>query len=59
MEDVVERAMALIREAATHPDPEAAMRALERHAAPEDRHCFAMLWEGLALALDDLPKDRT
>lgn len=59
MEDVVERAMALIREAATHPDPEGAMRALERQAAPEDRPRFALLWEGLALVLNDLPRDRT
>lgn len=52
MDDILDRAMHLIRTARSHPDPERAMRALERQARPEDRHCFAMLWEGLALVLN-------
>lgn len=52
MSDVFERARDLIRDAANHPDPEAAMAALEAEANPEDRHMFPLLWEGLALMLN-------
>lgn len=52
MSDLFERARDLIRDAASHPDPEAAMAALEAEASAEDRHMFPLLWEGLVLALN-------
>jgi hypothetical protein len=53
--DLFERACALIREAASHPDPEGALAALEAEAGADDRPMFPMLWEGLVLALNDAP----
>lgn len=52
MSDVFDRARALINQAASHPDPEAAMEAIEAEASPEDQHMFPLLWEGLTLALN-------
>lgn len=46
-----DRAGALIASAAEHPDPEAAMEALEREADPADRVMFDGLWEALARRL--------
>lgn len=57
MADIFERAQALIAEAATHPDPEAAMEALEAEATPDEVHMFPMLWEALVLKMNELPVD--
>ncbi|QYK42858.1 MAG: hypothetical protein KF887_07080 [Paracoccaceae bacterium] len=57
MTDIFDRARQLIDAAATHPDPEAAMRALEREASVEDRAMFPALWEALVLKLNELPPE--
>ncbi|MCU0898960.1 MAG: hypothetical protein MUC82_00530 [Cypionkella sp.] len=57
MTDLFDRARTLINEAASHPDPEAAMEALEAEAIPQDRHMFPLLWEGLTLALNGAPPE--
>lgn len=57
MSDVFDRARALITQATSHPDPEAAMEALEAEAAPDDRQMFPLLWEGLTLALNGGPPE--
>ena len=49
--DVLTEAEAVIATATERADPEADLRALERRAAPEDRPCFALLWEALIHAL--------
>ncbi|MCU0732002.1 MAG: hypothetical protein MUE84_10505 [Hyphomonas sp.] len=55
MPDLFERAQALIEASATHPDPEAAMEALEREAGPDEAHMFPALWEALVLKLNEAP----
>lgn len=55
--DILEQAIALIDNAASHPDPEKAMLRLERKASPEERPMFAGLWEALVLKLNEAPLD--
>lgn len=57
MTDIFAQAKAIIDQAATHPDPEAAMEALERMAGPEDLAMFAGLWEALVLKMNEEPVD--
>lgn len=57
MTDILERARAIINEAATHPDPEGAMQALEREAKGEDKVMFPALWEALVLKLNEAPAE--
>lgn len=40
MSDTFERARDLMSKAKTHPDPEGAMRAIERQALPKEPHIF-------------------
>jgi hypothetical protein len=51
MTDPIDAAFALIENPASVPDPEAELDRLRALAAPEDRYQFAMLAEGLALAM--------
>jgi len=55
--DILDRATAIINSAATHPDPEGAMEALEAEAEGEDLVMFTGLWEALALKLNDVAED--
>jgi hypothetical protein len=52
MTDILDQARAIINAPQNYEDPEAALAALEKAAAPEDRFMFPMLWEGLATALE-------
>jgi hypothetical protein len=54
--DTFEAARAIIDSALDHPDPEGAMERLEAEAPEDERFMFVMLWEGLALALNDKPR---
>jgi hypothetical protein len=46
----------IINSALGHPDPEGALERLEAEAPEDEKFMFVMLWEGLALALNDKPR---
>jgi hypothetical protein len=55
--DILDRARDIINNAASHPDPEGALEALEKSAGPEDRAMFPSLWEALVLKMNEAPID--
>lgn len=57
MSDILDRAKAIIDNAAELPDPEGDLEQLEAEAPEYDRHMFSGLWEALALKLADVPEE--
>ena len=52
MTSIFDQARDIINGAVAHPDPEGAMKALERRASPEEKAMFPSLWEALVVQLN-------
>ena len=55
MTNTFDAANEIINSALDHPDPEGAMERLDAEAPEGENFMFVMLWEGLALVLNDKP----